>query len=82
MCGGVRADPLNPNFGLIGWGGVAPAWTVQNYGDDNARTMLATMLAASCLNSDDWNESLLKAMHANLRTSGQEGFRGSSIQCP
>ncbi len=82
MCGGVRADPLNPNFGLIGWGGVAPAWTVQNYGDDNARTMLATMLAASCLNSDDWNESLLKAMHANLRTSGQEGFRGSSISVP
>lgn len=82
MCGGGRADPSNPNFGLIGWGGIAPSWTVQNYGDDNARTMLATMLAAACLNSDEWNESLLKAMHANLRTSGRQGFRGSSISAP
>lgn len=82
MCGGVRADATNPNFGLIGWGGIAPAWTVQNYGDDEARTMLATMLAAACMGSDDWNESLLKALHANLRTSGQEGFRGSSISVP
>lgn len=82
MCGGVRGNPKHPAFGLIGWGAIAPAWTIANYGDDNARTMLATMLAAACLDSAEWDESLSKALHANLRTTGALGFRGDRIDIP
>jgi hypothetical protein len=49
MCQGPRADPQHGAFGLIGWGDIAPAWLVANYGDDNARTMLATAVAAASL---------------------------------
>lgn len=79
MHGGVRGDPEHPAFGLISWGAIAPAWEVANYGDDNARAMLATMFAAGALRSDQWDESLLKALLANLRTTGRLGFRGDRI---
>ena len=82
MHGGVRGDPKHPAFGLIAWGAVSPAWEVANYGDDNARTLLGTMLAAASLNSDAWDEAMLKALYANLRTTGKLGFRGDRIDIP
>jgi hypothetical protein len=82
MCSGQRGNPKHPAFGLISWGSVIPAWMVANYGDDNARTMLATMLASACLDSDRWNEPLLRALLANLRTTGRLGFRGDRIDMP
>ena len=51
MCQGPRDDPQQAAFGLIGWGDIAPAWLVANYGDDNARAMLATAVAAAALKS-------------------------------
>lgn len=80
--GGVRGNPKHPAFGLIAWGAITPAWEVANYGDDNARTLLATMAAAACLKSDTWNASMLKALLANLRTTGKLGFRGDRIDIP
>lgn len=77
-----RGDPEHPAFGLIAWGAIAPAWRVANYGDDNARTLLATMLAAASLDSDAWDASMLKALLANLRTTGALGFRGDRIDIP
>ena len=50
-----------------------------NYGDDNARTLLATMAAAASLNTDTWDAPMLKALFANLRTTGRFGFRGDRI---
>lgn len=82
LCGDERGNPRHPSYGLISWGSTTPAWKVANYGDDNARTMLATMLAASCLRTDRWDESLLRALIANLRTTGQLGFRGDRIDMP
>jgi hypothetical protein len=79
ICGGGRGNPDHPAFGLIAWGAVAPQCSVANYGDDNARAILATMLAGACMNSDAWDEPLLKALHANLRTTGKLGFRGDRI---
>ncbi len=64
---------------MIAWGGPAPAWNIANYGDDNARAMLATMFAAASLRSDRWDEPLLRALMANLRTTGKFGFRGERI---
>src|SRR6185312_15756710 len=51
-------------------------------GDDNARVMLATMLAAACLDSDRWDEPLLRGLVANLRTTGKLGFRGDRVDVP
>lgn len=75
MCQGVRADPKHPAFGHIGWGDVAPLWMVANYGDDNGRSILATILAGACLKSDRWDEPVAKALLANFRTTGKLGFR-------
>ncbi len=82
LCAGARGNPRHPAYGLISWGSTAPAWKIANYGDDNARTMLATMLAASCLGSDRWDEPLLRGLLANLRTTGQLGFRGDRVDMP
>jgi hypothetical protein len=77
-----RGDPQHPAFGLIAWGAVSPAWQVGNYGDDNARTLLATMAAAAVLETDKWDQSMLKALWASMRTTGKHGFRGDRIDIP
>jgi len=82
MQGGVRGDPRHPAFGLIAWGSVSPLWEVANYGDDAARTLLATGLAASWLGADTWDPALLRGLLAHLRTTGRQGFRGDRINFP
>lgn len=82
ICQGVRADPKHPAFGLIGWGSTAPAWLVANYGDDNARTMLATMVVAAAMKTDRWDKPLVRALLANLRTTGKLGFRSDRVDVP
>lgn len=82
MCQGPRNDPQHGAFGLIGWGDIAPAWLVANYGDDNARSMLATAVAAAAMNTTRWDERLMRALLANLRTTGKLGFRGDRIDMP
>ena len=75
-------DPAHPAFGLIAWGAVSPAWRIANYGDDNARTLLATMVAAASLDSDKWDAAMLKSLAASLRTTGRLGFRSDRIDLP
>jgi hypothetical protein len=82
MCGGARGNPKHPAFGLVAWGDVSRAWELANYSDDDARVMLATMLSAACLASDAWDEPLLRALFANLRTTGPQGFRSDRIDMP
>ena len=82
MHGGVRGDPTHPAFGLIAWGNIAPAWEVANYSDDDARVILSAMLTSACLGTDRWDASVLKALLANLRTTGTLGFRGDRIDIP
>lgn len=76
---GPRGDPSHPAFGHVAWGLVAPAWQIANYGDDNARVIQGAMVAAACLKSDRWDEPMLRALLANLRTTGRLGFRGERI---
>ncbi len=74
-----RGDPNHGAYGLTAWGITTPAWYKANYGDDNARVMLST-LAAAALNKDDrWDEAMMMCLLANLRTTGQLGFRGGRI---
>ncbi len=74
-----RGDPKHGAYGLIAWGVTTPAWYKANYGDDNARVLLGA-LAVAALNRDDrWDEAMMMCLLANLRTTGQLGFRGSRI---
>ncbi|HNT35074.1 MAG TPA: hypothetical protein PKH07_08760, partial [bacterium] len=79
MHDGVRGDPKNPNFGHIAWGALSHLWEKANYGDDNARVLLGTMVASACLETDAWDQSMMRALLANLRTTGPLGFRGGRI---
>ncbi|MCP5067456.1 MAG: hypothetical protein GY946_12905, partial [bacterium] len=74
-----RGDPENGNYGLIAWGVSNNAWWKASYGDDNARQMMGT-LAVAALNKDDrWDEAMMQCLLANLRTTGQLGFRTDRI---
>ncbi|HOW69926.1 MAG TPA: hypothetical protein PKY77_04925 [Phycisphaerae bacterium] len=76
---GPRGDPTHPAFGHVAWGLIAPAWQIAHYGDDNARVVEGAIVAAACLKSDRWDEPILRALLANLRTTGRLGFRGERI---
>jgi len=79
---GIRADPLHPTFGLMAWGTTSWAWERAFYGDDNARALLGLMATAALLRTDRWDEHMLRALLANLRTTGRRGFRGWRIDVP
>jgi len=79
---GDRGITTSPAYGLIAWGIGAFAWEKANYGDDNARTILATIATASIANNHHWNDKILRAILANFRTTGKAGFRGDRIDMP
>lgn len=82
LCGGERADPEHPAYGLIGWGTGSKPWEIANYGDDNARVILAWLLTGAALDEPAWHEQLLTAITANFRTTGRTGFRGDRVDLP
>lgn len=82
LCKQGRGNPEHPAYGLIAWGDVNPAWWIANYGDDNARVLLGTILTAAILETDEWDEAILRGIRANFRTTGKLGFRGQRIDMP
>ncbi|MCD6284847.1 MAG: hypothetical protein J7M39_02910, partial [Anaerolineae bacterium] len=76
---GPRANPTSPSYGLISWTTTPPADGVY-YGDDNARAMLGTIAASAFLETNRWDEPLLRCLFANLRTTGPLGFRGGRLE--
>ena len=74
-----RGDPNHGAYGLTAWGITTPAWYRANYGDDNARVMLGTLAAGALNKTDRWDEAMMMCLLANLRTTGQLGFRGGRI---
>ncbi len=83
---GDRADPQNPAYGLFGWNdspqyagsGSMNGYAVY-YGDDNARTMLGMMIAATAQKTDRYDERILRGLLGNLRVSGESGFQPDRI---
>jgi hypothetical protein len=69
---GQRADPQSPSYGLLGGNIISPHIY---YSDDNARALLGTITSAAALNSDRWDESILRSILGNFRTTGVFGFR-------
>ena len=72
-----RADPKNASYGLLSYhtSDVAGVY----YGDDNARALLGAIGSAALLKSDRWDDSILRAILANFRTTGVYGFRPGRI---
>jgi hypothetical protein len=75
-------NPEHGAYGLIAWGISKYTWYRVNYGDDNARFLLAAWTTAAFTDSDRWDEIMMKSLIALLRTTGQNGFRGSRINLP
>lgn len=71
-------EPNHPMYGLVRW---FERGHVQ-YGDDNARVIMAGMTAARLLNDNRWDEHLLRCTIANLRTTGPSGFRCNAFADP
>ncbi len=75
-------NPKHGAYGLIPWGISNYAWYKANYGDDNARFLLAAWTTAAFTNTDRWDEIMMKSLISLLRTTGQNGFRGGRINLP
>jgi len=73
---GPRCDPDSPTFGLLGWA-YTHKWVY--YGDDNARSILGTILAGKILGTDKWEDNVNAAIEANFLTTGKNGFRGPRL---
>lgn len=77
ICQGKRADPESPSYGLLSYHTGDSAGTY--WGDDNARSLLGAIGSAALLNSDRWDESIIRGILANFRTTGIYGFRPANI---
>lgn len=79
-----RNDSLDSNYGYIGWS-THPNNHDNYYGDDNARTVLGTIMTSSALGISKWDKNIIKTILANYRTTSiHTGFkprrlRGSTL---
>ncbi len=72
-------DSLKANYGLLFW---APGNTQALYQDNDIRAILSCMGTSSLINTDRWDEVLVKNILGNFRTTGINGFRGSRLENP
>ncbi|WP_236974159.1 hypothetical protein [Membranihabitans maritimus] len=72
-------DPRHGAYGLIPWGISNQAWFKASYGDDNARFLLGALTSSALTGAEQWDRILMKSLVALIRTTGQNGFRGSRI---
>ncbi len=85
MSQGNRAQAGHPAFGLTGWNDVPNYYQSGQdgyavyYADDNARAMLGMMLAGAALETDNYDERLMRCLLANLRLTGRLGFQPDRI---
>ncbi len=69
-------DPDKSSYGLVGW---ADTHKDRYYGDDNARIIIGSVLAAQTMENPKWDKQILELILANFRTSGKKGFRGGTL---
>lgn len=76
---GEYSNPISAAYGLIPWGINNEYWRGINYGDDNARFLLAAITTSSILDTDKWDDLIMKSLLGSLRTTGKNGFRGNLL---
>jgi hypothetical protein len=72
-------DPVKANFGLLYW---APGNAQALYQDNDIKAILGCMGTAAILETEKWNEVLVKNILGNFRTTGLNGFRGWRLENP
>jgi hypothetical protein len=72
-------DPCKSNYGLLFW---APGNDQALYQDNDIKAILGCMGTSAILNTDRWDEVLVKNILGNFRTTGVNGFRGRRIENP
>ena len=72
-------DPLKANYGLLFW---APGNAQALYQENDIRVILGCLGTAGALNTDRWDEALVKNILGNFRTTGTNGFRGWRLENP
>ncbi|MCM1178477.1 MAG: hypothetical protein NC308_07015 [Clostridium sp.] len=75
---GPRDDPQSPSYGLLSWA-ITPAAKDTYYGDDNARSILGTILSSHIIGESRWDRKITEAIIGNYRTTGLHGFRGDRL---
>lgn len=71
-------DPRSDAYGLLGWftrTETAPYGIDAFWGNDGSKAIIGTIVGASALRSDRWDERLLANILGNFRTTGPLGFR-------
>jgi len=66
-------DPAKANFGLLYW---APDNDQSLYEDNDVKAILGCLGTVGVLQTDRWDEPLVKNILGNFRTTGVYGFRG------
>ena len=76
---GEYSNPHSAAYGLIPWGITNEYWRGINYGDDNARFLLAAITTSAILETTQWDDLIMKSLLGLLRTTGKNGFRGTLL---
>jgi hypothetical protein len=74
-----RNDPAIANYGLLYW---APGNAQALYQDNDVKAILGCIGTSGILNTDRWDEVLVKNILGNFRTTGINGFRGQRLENP
>ncbi len=72
-------DSTRSNYGLLYW---APGNAQALYQDNDVKAILGCIGTSAILNSDRWDEVLVKNILGNFRTTGVNGFRGQRLENP
>lgn len=72
-------DPNDGNYGILGW---APDATGTYFHDNDIKAILGCIGSAGVLNTNRWNDVLVRNILGNFRTTGQRGFRGHALSEP
>jgi len=74
-----QKDSTKANYGLIFW---APGSSTALYQDNDVKAILGCIGTSGILNTDQWDEVLVKNILGNFRTTGMNGFRGRRLSNP
>lgn len=72
-------DSSRSNYGLLFW---APGNAQALYQDNDIKAILGCIGTSGILNTDRWDEVLVKNILGNFRTTGINGFRGWRLENP
>ncbi|MEN6353214.1 MAG: hypothetical protein ABFD02_07150 [Bacteroidales bacterium] len=74
-----QTDSTKANYGLLFW---APGNAQALYQDNDIKAILGCIGTSGILNTDRWDEVLVKDILGNFRTTGVNGFRGRRLESP